>query len=374
VTSLKGRAFVIITRAGPCFCTNNKARILLLHKSVSIPLNFPYNTLMPGNKALAGSHYTKLLSDIRREIAGGIAAIERRRIKTYWNVGRYISGYLSHRENPYGTVGRFYQKLSSDININQRTLQQCEQFYRYFPHLAIQTGFSWSHYRYLLALPEKKEREKWMRRAAQNQWTSNDLRFSLMNVAPQEGHASSRLSVPARGLLYAYRLVKDEGLRWMVDIGFANRIEAPASAGKLNNKYLYASEKTEKGYCLKVIDAAVERLYTFQACLLRVVDADTLIVRIDQGFGVWTEQSLRLRGIDAPELSTLAGRKAKHWVEEQIGQEPRLVVKTYKADKYDRYLVDVFYLPGCGDPHQVAREGIYLNQQLLDNRLAEVYK
>ena len=39
----------------------------------------------------------------------------------------------------------------------------------------------------------------------------------------------------------------------------------------------------------------------------------------------------------------------------------------------DRYLVDVFILPGCRDPHQVAAKGKLLNQMLLDEGLAEVW-
>ncbi|MFP4473459.1 MAG: hypothetical protein ACLFPX_06295 [Candidatus Omnitrophota bacterium] len=104
----------------------------------------------------------------------------------------------------------------------------------------------------------------------------------------------------------------------------------PPADSRLQNKYLYTSVKSPLAYVLKVTESVVQELYTFRARLLWA-DADTLIVRVDQGFGVWTEQSLRLKGIDAPELSTLAGRRAKHWVQERLGTEPCLVVKTHKA-------------------------------------------
>ena len=46
----------------------------------------------------------------------------------------------------------------------------------------------------------------------------------------------------------------------------------------------------------------------------RVVDADTLLVEVDCGFGCRMEQRLRLRGIDAPELKTPEGARARAFV------------------------------------------------------------
>ena len=53
-----------------------------------------------------------------------------------------------------------------------------------------------------------------------------------------------------------------------------------------------------------------------------------------------------------------------------------IIVKTYKdrTDNWDRYLADVFYQSGTGDPGLAAQEGIYLNQELLDNHLAVIWK
>ena len=43
-----------------------------------------------------------------------------------------------------------------------------------------------------------------------------------------------------------------------------------------------------------------------------------------------------------------------------------VVLKVYKPDKYERYLTDLFFLPELTDPALIAREGIFLNQLLLD--------
>ena len=46
-------------------------------------------------------------------------------------------------------------------------------------------------------------------------------------------------------------------------------------------------------------------------------------------------------------------------------------VTTTEPDKYDRYLADVFYLEGTGEPEGVVREGRFLNGEILRKGLAE---
>jgi len=71
-----------------------------------------------------------------------------------------------------------------------------------------------------------------------------------------------------------------------------------------------------------------------------------------------------------PEPHTDTGRKAKRFLSGVLGESPTVIVKTYKSDKYDRYLSDIFHLKGEKDPEKINREGIFLNQELLDRGLA----
>jgi len=41
-----------------------------------------------------------------------------------------------------------------------------------------------------------------------------------------------------------------------------------------------------------------------------------------------------------------------------------------KSDKYDRYLADVFFLVGARSPKRILKEGLFLNQVLLDKGMA----
>ncbi len=86
-------------------------------------------------------------------------------------------------------------------------------------------------------------------------------------------------------------------------------------------------------------------LYEYRASLVRVVDADTLDLCVDLGFGLTRTDRFRLFGLNAPELRTPEGKLAAAWVADWLaaaGSADRwpLVVRTEKdrREKYGRYL------------------------------------
>lgn len=88
-------------------------------------------------------------------------------------------------------------------------------------------------------------------------------------------------------------------------------------------------------------------LYNYKATLKRVIDGDTIEVNIDLGFDVSINTIIRIKGVDAPETRTKrliekeAGLHVAKQLEEFLGDNV-LYLKTYKNDKYGRYLADVF--------------------------------
>jgi endonuclease YncB( thermonuclease family) len=105
-----------------------------------------------------------------------------------------------------------------------------------------------------------------------------------------------------------------------------------------------------------------------------VIDGDTLWAVIDCGFDTLIREKLRFRGIDAPELDTPVGKKAKQFVTRTLNACSCVVIQTHKTDKYARYLSDIFYLPGCKQYERIASQGHFLNQELLDKGLAQAWK
>lgn len=126
-----------------------------------------------------------------------------------------------------------------------------------------------------------------------------------------------------------------------MDLGFSSFIDPPAlKGGSFQEKDIV--EARSKNELKKLPHATKADLYTYKAYVERVVDADTLWLRINLGFNFWVRQKVRLRGIDAPELDTKAGLAAKRFVEKKLADAPFVIVTTTKPDKFDRYLTDVW--------------------------------
>jgi micrococcal nuclease len=87
--------------------------------------------------------------------------------------------------------------------------------------------------------------------------------------------------------------------------------------------------------------------YVYNARTLNVVDGDTADFAVDLGFDTTLNLRIRLNGVDTPEIHSklienrVRAQSAKRFVSDAIlGKD--VVLKTYKVDKYGRYLADVF--------------------------------
>lgn len=103
-------------------------------------------------------------------------------------------------------------------------------------------------------------------------------------------------------------------------------------------------------------------LWHYRAKPVRVIDGDTLILLVDTGFGSRHEATIRLAGIDAPELISEEGKRAKEALIEMIDSSAEwgLRVTTKKlrtgtdAMSFARYLGDVQVVADSGDGFDVA--------------------
>ena len=90
-------------------------------------------------------------------------------------------------------------------------------------------------------------------------------------------------------------------------------------------------------------------IYIYKAELIRVVDGDTVELMIDQGFSDFTEQKMRLYGIDSPEMRTNAGKALTNALRSQYPEGSKLAVQSIEGpkkkqfqDKYGRYLAIIY--------------------------------
>lgn len=87
-------------------------------------------------------------------------------------------------------------------------------------------------------------------------------------------------------------------------------------------------------------------MYEYRATVIRVVDGDTVDLRVDAGFGMGLNDRFRLAGIDAPERGKPGGTEATAWLTEKLNTRAEVIIKTSKdsREKYGRYLAEIFLL------------------------------
>ena len=89
-------------------------------------------------------------------------------------------------------------------------------------------------------------------------------------------------------------------------------------------------------------------LFFYEATILRVIDGDTVVADIDLGFSTFRRTSIRLEGINTPELkSRVAAVKvralaAKARLEELLPVGTTCYVRSTDYDKYGRVLGFVY--------------------------------
>ncbi len=328
------------------------------------------------------------VDDIYKRLLGEISSLYTRTrqavVSLYWEIGKQIveveqkgvfrgeyGDYLIHRLSR-DLTGKFGKGFSPT------NLRSMRKFYRTYSIQQLSVELEWSSYVALLSVRDGKERELLEKRAIEEGLNPTQLKRIVRSEFRERGKPGPETAFPeaVRGRLHLYSPVEPGTLpreenTLLVDCGFNIWREVPVKETEAFSGGGYISSvKKRESYVIKPeMDLSPDLLYTYKATVEKVVDGDTLWTVIHCGFGSYTRQKLRLRNIDTPELDTEEGRRAKAFVERRLKGLSFVVVKTYKSDKYDRYLTDLFYLPGVDDPEKVAAEGKLLNRELVEKGL-----
>ncbi len=326
--------------------------------------------------------YPALVKAVRRELEELDFFVKCRTAEGHWKIGRYIHEHLLENQQRARYGATIYERLAKDVGRDRTTLQRSVQFFRAFPIRAERRELTWEHYKSLITVKDQKERKKLEGKVIEGGWNSTKLREYLSHkresAVPNDDEKPVEQLKFTRGRLNTLGLVKPliEGGGFLLDLGFRVRVDFPQGKN-MRLKEADCIEVTRKNgrNVYSKTTAKKEEIFTYKAAVEKIIDGDTLTVLIDAGFGISIEQKLRLRGIDCPEIDTAEGKAAKKFVEACLKGLECVVVKTYKdtSDKYDRYLSDIFFLPGEADANAVAKDGRFLNQELLNERLAVVY-
>ena len=334
-------------------------------------------------KLSTNSGYAELVKKIKAELSELDFFIRRRTAEGYWRIGKFIHEHLLEHKDKAEYGSSLYETLADDLGKSKSTFQRAVQFFRTYPIVAEPRRLSWEHYRSLITIHDKSKRESFEKLSLRREWTAEDLseairldRLTVEEPEEKPREPATKLSV-TRARLYTYQVLEPSYIHpveeWLIiDLGFSMLIQSEFKGLRLRQGDLIESKKTGESYSFIHSDAAKKELYTYKALVERVVDADTIWLNIDLGFACWSRQKVRLRGIDAPELSTKKGLEAKAFVEARLKEVPFVVIKTHKSDKYDRYLADIFFLKAEEDGGKVLSHGTFLNQELLEMGLAKM--
>ena len=85
-------------------------------------------------------------------------------------------------------------------------------------------------------------------------------------------------------------------------------------------------------------------MFEYAAEVVSVYDGDTIRMDVDLGMNIWLRNvSVRVNGIDAPELTTEAGKVARNFAKTLLKPKTKVVIKTTrdKKEKYGRYLAEI---------------------------------
>lgn len=97
------------------------------------------------------------------------------------------------------------------------------------------------------------------------------------------------------------------------------------------------------------------RAWVVPARLERVVDGDTLDVTLDLGWKLYKRDLVRIEGIDAPELSTDAGKAARLALIGRLDVAVDLLVVSVGLDKYGRALATVYEPAAANGDYSLGR-------------------
>ena len=342
---------------------------------------------MPKSNLPATNRFQKLVDDISHLYVNARKA----QVQFAWETGRRIVQEEQDGALRAAYGARLVPKLSKALAVKHgpgfsvTTLKKMRQFYLRDPKGPISGHLEWSGHVELLPVKDEKIRKSLARRVLKENLNIQQLRRLVSRVRGNNARAAVKnekppvkqeLLIPKRGMLYTYRMIQRPKLGGRVgdsplqlDLGFGVFRDVEArSAARFSPDQIVESHKKDDTYMITSSERTAKDLFTYSAAIERVIDADTLKVRVDLGFGIWHRETLRLRDIDAPELGTRAGDAAKAFVQSLLKEAGTIILHTSRSDKYDRYLADVF-LPA--DEATNGSDPIYLNNLLLEEGHAQ---
>ncbi len=314
--------------------------------------------------------YGELRRAVEAAMITGQLAADLAKVRTYHLTGQVIYEHVLLFKDRADYGAKTIPRLAADLKLDRSVLLRCVQFFRSFPNVATWRQLTWGHYRTLIPVADPKLRQSLAGEANKNSWSVIQLEQRVRILLPLESAtdesrsgtgAAQKLLTPKRGTAGICKVIAVEGAP-VVDLGFASYLDLPEDTDLQAGDFvqLHGADRITAA-----AEATKAELFTYTAVILKVVDGDTLWVKIYLRPKHWVKQKLRFRDLDCPEMSTPEGKVAKRFVDALVARTTSVTICTTKPDKYDRYLADVFLTLDDGTE-------IFLNNELLTNGQAVI--
>ncbi len=316
---------------------------------------------MPDSQLIVPQSYAELRRAVEVALVHGQQAVEQARVRTYHETGRLIQAHVLLFQDRADYGAKTIPRLAGDLKLDRSVLLRCVQFYRAFPIVAARRQLTWGHYRLLVPVEDAAQRKILEQATIKHEWTTDQLEEHIRPLRAVEGtglpgpdQIPSKLLTPKRGTPGVCKVIT-VGSATVVDLGFACYLDLPEDTDLVTGDFVRLDAS---GRATPAESKSKADLFTYAAEILKVVDGDTLWVKIYLRSRQWVKQKLRLRDLDCPEIATPAGKAAKRFTESLVPVGTTVTVCTTKPDKYDRYLADLFVAVKAG-------ESVFLNNALL---------
>jgi hypothetical protein len=325
--------------------------------------------------------FSSLVKIIQEEILKGkqraLSVLENEKTITYWNIGKYINQHILFYKDRADYGSYVFRNLSAELDIGIRTLYRAVQFHEMYPEIVSPgTQLTWSHFRLLLTIKQEAKRNEYEKLIIQNKLSKREFKELLDKDKLIENQLipdKKRNLKIVRGTPYIYKLKSlGKNANLYIDCGFNIYINK-LNKKEYKEKDIIHVKKINEIYKYSIVNNASESIYTYKVYIDKIIDGDTLWVNINLGFDIITRQKIRLKSINAPDIKTKAGIKAKDYISSKLSSCNFIVIKTYWRDKFSRYLADIFYIKESSDILDISANGNFLNQELLDNNLVIKY-
>lgn len=260
---------------------------------------------------LGKAEYKTLLKDIQRLYDRAESAASGEKVSAQWHIGQRIKQLKITTEAGYHNS--VIRDLSADTGLAIATLHQSVRFAETYQRPPSGEDLSWSHYRVLLRVKKKEHRDFYVKKVISESWTSKQLNAAV-TAGLHEGKTAREL----------------------------------------------------------LLERPTEPHYVYAAKVLDVIDGDTLDLSVDLGFGVFRQLRVRLAVVDCDEHTKGKGREARDLVAAELISARSVAVQTIKVDLHGRYVVHLFYASRKLAALDCFLRGTYLNELLVQKKLATV--